>query len=110
MFCVQITDRARFAEQAKRQGIPVAVSRTTTVVPVTAEDGLSVTMHPALLLEYRIEFFDKGTEFTVGNGETRWVLRETLLADEQGVVELANTLWSELQDHKEVKHVLRGGF
>jgi hypothetical protein len=98
MYVVQISDRAQFAAKAKSSKRPVSVVRQASVVPVN--QGGSILMCPAVVLQYSIQFDDREA------GETSWVFKETRLANERGDVDLRGTLWDDLERNSPRDYVL----
>jgi hypothetical protein len=90
MYAVQISDRATFASKAKAIGGPVVVVRTATAIPV--QQGNAVLMHPAVTIDYAIEFEDSTM------GQTRWTFREVVLTDERGEAMISDSLWRILSE------------
>lgn len=97
MYVVQISDRRSFANAAKDQNLPVTVVRTPTVVPV--QRSSAVVMHPALAIDYALEFLDPTM------GPTRWTFREIVLTDERGEAPLAGSLLATLDQN--APHLVR---
>lgn len=93
MYVVQINNRDAFAKQAKACGRPVTVVRNATVVPV--QQAGAVVMHPALSIEYALEFEDPNSM-----GDTRWTFREVVLTDPRGQVFLSDSLWQRLNSNQ----------
>lgn len=89
MYSLQISDRDTFAKKARSLGRPVTIVRTATVVPVAK--GNVVVMHPALTIDYALNFDEPPV------GETRWSFREVILTDDQGDAHLTGSLLEKLQ-------------
>jgi hypothetical protein len=103
MFTVQISDRRTFEAKVDAVGRPVAVVRSATMIPM--ERAGSIVMHPAVTLDYSLEFDD------VATGPTRWTFREVVPTDEQGRVLLTSNLLDRLRinPHTVVKVLQRSG-
>jgi hypothetical protein len=102
MYAVQISDRATFANKAKEIGVPVVVVRTATVIPV--QQGNAVLMHPAVAIDYAIEFEDRTM------GQTRWTFREVVLTGERGEALISDSLLRMLiEDSIPVRIIQRSG-
>jgi hypothetical protein len=98
MFIRQVQDIDAFLEKARAIGKPIRVVRSGTVVPVSRTGA--VVMHPAVSLQYSIDFSDAG-------GDNSWVYRETVLVNERGEPALQGSLWEKLQTTAVgVKHVV----
>jgi hypothetical protein len=87
MYAQQVYDTDVFVAAAKKHDAPVRVVRTASTYPVTRADA--VFMEPVVLLQYSIQFEENGDEKS-------WVLREVVRTDDEGVADLADTLWSRL--------------
>lgn len=88
MYSVQISDRDTFAKKAKSSRAQVAVVRSATVVPVRKAGA--VVMHPALTIDYAMDFQDPSM------GATRWTFREVVLTNARGDALLTESLWFKL--------------
>ncbi len=88
MYAVQISDRSTFAKKAKATGAQVMIVRTATVVPVQRSGA--VVMHPAVTIDYAMDFDDPTM------GHTQWTFREVVLTDDQGKALVSDSLWKHL--------------
>lgn len=90
MFTIQISDRDTYVRKATSVRPAVTIVPLATVVPIEENGG--VIMHPALRVDYSMEFEDHAT------GKTKWTFREVVRTDEQGNAELPDySLWKKLQ-------------
>jgi hypothetical protein len=96
MFVTQIYDRKTFLEKAREMGVEVRIVRSPTVVPVT--EGSAVLMHPAIRVQYAIEFPSE-------DGPATWIYRETHLADDRGNIKLGSALLADVEAQK-LPHVI----
>lgn len=90
MFTIQISDRDTYVRKAQRVRSAVMIVPLATVVAI--EEGGGVIMHPALRVDYSMEFNDQAT------GKTKWTFREVVRTDERGIAQLPDySLWTKLQ-------------
>jgi hypothetical protein len=87
MYAQQVYDKDVFVAAATKHGVPVRVVRTASVIPVT--QGSAVLMEPVVMMRYCIQFEENGEEMS-------WVLEEVVRTDDEGIADLADTLWSRL--------------
>lgn len=93
---VEISDKATFVGKADAVGAPIRVVRFTNVEPVQV--GNTVSMVPGVEIRY---FFQIGDE--------QWVYRETRRANQRGLVDLSDTLFTELERRGGYELVHRSG-
>jgi len=86
MYVIQVNSADLLLAKARATQRPIQVSTAHTVIP--DEQGIR---RPALLLQYSLAI-SNGPE-----GTMTWSFQEVLPADEQGRVNLAGTLYDQLQ-------------
>jgi hypothetical protein len=90
MFTIQISDRNTYVRKAEKLHRPVKITPLATVVHI--EESGRLVLHPALRVDYSMEFDDPST------GRTKWTFCEVVRADEDGNAQLpAYSLWAKLE-------------
>jgi hypothetical protein len=86
MFHIHLSDVDAFVAKALKENCRIAITRCGTVVPIRDKNKKNrVIFQPAIVLFYRFEFPRK-------NPTESWSHEETVLADDEGHVDLKDTL------------------
>jgi hypothetical protein len=90
MFTIQISDRDTYVRKAESLHRPVTVVPMATLV--SSDEKGALIMHPALRVDYTMEYDDPST------GRTKWTFREVVRTDEDGIARLPTySLWAKLE-------------